>query len=265
MKCQSGIYKFENISNGKVYVGSASYLGSRRRSHLRALRSGTHYNTKLQRAWNKHGPDCFVYSVIEFVEDKSTLRSREQYWMDLLNAVAGGYNILPFAGSMFSFKMSAEAKAKISAKNKGKKRTPEQCEAIRARATGRRQTPEQAKRHSEFMMGRKPSAAHLAAQVIGIRSPATRAKISAAGKGRVKSAEHMEKIRAALARPEVKEKLSRRSRAQPGRSFTQEQRAELAERVRARWADPKMREKYILARRANPMRPRKENAQPSLF
>lgn len=42
----------------------------------------THQNAYLQNAYNKHGEDMFVMSILELTNDLSI---REQYWIDLLN------------------------------------------------------------------------------------------------------------------------------------------------------------------------------------
>jgi group I intron endonuclease len=250
MKCGSGIYKFENLITKKVYVGSASYLGTRRRHHLAALRSGSHYNAKWQNAWDKYGAENFAYTVIEYVADKSQLRVREQYWMDALDAVKSGYNILPTAGSMLNFKLSESAKAKISAAHTGRKWTEAQKKNLSAAKMGGKQSPEQAVRHSKFMTGRKPSAEHLAAQIDAVRRPETRAKISAGSKGRAKSEAHVAKIKEALARPEVKLKLLARRNHNLGRKITPEMKAHLSKKAKERWANPEQRAKFVAIRRS---------------
>lgn len=208
----SGIYKFTNKVNGKSYVGSASYLDSRKRTHLRDLRAGTHYNTKFQAAWNKYGAQAFDYSVIELVDDMGLLRAREQHWMDALNVVAEGYNILPKAGSMSNYKHTEETKKKMSAAKMGSVFTEAHKKAISIGKTGAKQTDEQRARQSAFMKSWRMSDEQRAAQLTALRSPEVRAKISATSKGRVFTEEHRKNLRAALARPEVVLKLRNRGK-----------------------------------------------------
>ena len=97
----SAIYKIENLINGKIYIGSASFLYSRWGRHRKRLREGKHYNAHLQAAWNKYGEDQFQFSIVERVESKKHLIEREQYWLDrtqCYNRVVG-YNIAKSAGS----------------------------------------------------------------------------------------------------------------------------------------------------------------------
>ncbi|MCR4299295.1 MAG: GIY-YIG nuclease family protein, partial [Gallionella sp.] len=69
----SGIYKIEHTTSGKVYIGSAADLVKRFSTHRVALRKSKHPNSKLQRAWNKYGEAEFMFSIIEPVEEKARL------------------------------------------------------------------------------------------------------------------------------------------------------------------------------------------------
>ena len=109
----SGIYKITNTLNGRVYVGQSCNIENRLAAHRRYLVRGVHENQRLQRAWNKYGPDCFAFDVIEAVNDNAELTDREQYWIDALNASGvGGYNMCPAAGSCKGYKHSEESISK---------------------------------------------------------------------------------------------------------------------------------------------------------
>lgn len=86
VESSSGIYKIENLVNGKCYIGSAVAFVRRFSSHKSMLNSGKHDNSHLQRAFNKYGQDAFVFSVVEVVKDSSVLCQREQYHLDLLRS-----------------------------------------------------------------------------------------------------------------------------------------------------------------------------------
>lgn len=122
----SGVYKIENRADGKVYIGSAVDIGKRWSVHLHLLRGGKHHSNHLQSAWNKYGQEVFGFFIIEFVEDKSTLITREQYWLDFYHSANDrlGYNICPTAGSQLGFTHSVETREKISAVQRGGKRGP---------------------------------------------------------------------------------------------------------------------------------------------
>ena len=77
LKSRHGIYQITNTVNGKFYVGSAVNLGGRYSQHLSDLKLQKHANGRLQNAWNKYGEDSFVFSVLEFVDDKTKLRSEK--------------------------------------------------------------------------------------------------------------------------------------------------------------------------------------------
>lgn len=75
-----GVYKIENIVNGKMYIGQSRDINDRWRHHIRSLNNNTHHNCHLQKAWNKYGEESFLFSVIEYCEE-STLSDREMYYI----------------------------------------------------------------------------------------------------------------------------------------------------------------------------------------
>lgn len=79
---KSGIYKITNTINEKVYVGQSKNLNTRFTNHLYRINRGEHHNEYLQRSFDKHGEDKFVYEILEEIEDLSILDSREKYWID---------------------------------------------------------------------------------------------------------------------------------------------------------------------------------------
>jgi group I intron endonuclease len=66
------IYQITNMENGKYYIGSAESFERRRWQHTYDLKKGTHKNPRLQAAWNKYGPDAFVFEVLETVPEGRT-------------------------------------------------------------------------------------------------------------------------------------------------------------------------------------------------
>ena len=74
----------------KVYIGSTVSPKSRDSSHYSSLVKGTHTNTKLQRAYNKHKE--YKFEIIE--ECKRVDRwKRESHWIIEYNSIDAGYNI----------------------------------------------------------------------------------------------------------------------------------------------------------------------------
>ena len=94
----SGIYKID-LGTDKVYIGSSKNIDKRLNSHLSKLRRGSHSNQKLQRAFDKHGEDCFNYKIIEEEVNENKLLKLEQYYLDNHIDFTKDYNICKVAGS----------------------------------------------------------------------------------------------------------------------------------------------------------------------
>lgn len=140
-----GIYQIRNLVNGKCYVGSAVSIYRRWNLHEWQLEDKSHCNLKLQRAWNKYGPEAFVFEILELCP-KSLLTSREQFWMDSLGVVKGGYNIEPTARSPLGRRWRKSSKEKAS----------ESALRVAADPEERRRRSERAKRqHAEGKLGRQ--------------------------------------------------------------------------------------------------------------
>lgn len=88
-----GIYKIENINNGKKYIGSSKNIETRWKQHQRNLILGKHHSSKLQRAYNTlQNKEHLIYEIIEEVEFEEDLLTREKYYIDLYNSFYNGYN-----------------------------------------------------------------------------------------------------------------------------------------------------------------------------
>ena len=117
---RSGIYVIKNLSNSKVYVGSAVDIRRRVQGHIRDLTNNKHHSVHLQRAWNYHGVRSFALEVVEEVEIIELIQ-KEQFYMDKLRAAnkRHGYNIYPMAGSALGVKHRAAVRAAMSRRRKG--------------------------------------------------------------------------------------------------------------------------------------------------
>jgi group I intron endonuclease len=69
----TGIYRIVNTVSNKAYVGQSLRVKKRVQEHFRLLRLGKHTNTHLQRSYNKHGEDAFVWELEVLCEDASDL------------------------------------------------------------------------------------------------------------------------------------------------------------------------------------------------
>ena len=176
---RSGIYRFVHVETGRCYVGSSVCIKRRWYEHMLALKNGDHHSPFLQNAWDKYGPDAFLFEILEEC-DEVDLVVKEQFWMDRLDSA---FNMCPAAISCLGYQHTEETKERMRQARLGTTHSDETKAKISAVTKGRKLTPE-----------------HIA-------------KIST--KGRVLTEEHRAKIGAALAgKPKSIEARANMSRAQ---------------------------------------------------
>lgn len=180
------IYAIINIIDDKLYVGQAADKDYRWREHRKQLRGFYHHNLYLQRAWSKYGEQNFIFVVLEVLDDVLKLNDRESHWARILNA---DYNIALAGQGMRGYKHTDEARQNMSKSHKGKiQHSDEYKQKLSERMKGnswnkgRKQSPEWV----EMMRGLHTGK---------IVSTETRAKRSAAMKGRPLTEEHKQKLR----------------------------------------------------------------------
>ncbi len=165
-----GIYRITCKPTGKFYIGSAVNLRRRRNEHFGSLRNNRHHSITMQNAWNKYGPDAFIFEVLEYILLPELLIAREQYWLDTLKPFGKrGFNLAMLADSRLGTKQPPEAIEKVRQHHLGRKNSEE---TIRKRAlsiTGREYTAETRRKIGLASLGRK-------------HTPETRAKMSIAVK-----------------------------------------------------------------------------------
>ena len=85
----TGIYKFTNTINNKVYIGQSVDVQHRKREHLRH-KEDSYFHKALQ----KHGNNNFIFEVLEEC-DKTLLNEREKHWISYYqsNERDKGYNL----------------------------------------------------------------------------------------------------------------------------------------------------------------------------
>jgi len=151
----SGIYAIINRVDGKRYIGSAACLKTRISYHRSMLRNDRHDNSHLQRAWNRYGENNFSFFIIQFCAI-ADLIEKEAWWMWLTCACDRrlGYNLDRIATHKLHCE---ETKRKISAAHIGKKATPEARAKMSAFQKGRKhlipKSAEMRAKYSKALMG----------------------------------------------------------------------------------------------------------------
>lgn len=198
-----GIYKIDNLINGKVYIGQVMNIDKRWKEHINSLNAQSHYNNYLQRAWNKYGQENFKFEVLEECEE-SELTEREQYWIDYYGGLnsSNNYNlreadkcgklsnvtIQKRTETRKSFKHSEETKRKISQSHIGIKHSKETKQKLSDLHKGKKlsedtinKLKQSAYKNKDKLLGRK-------------LSDKTKEKIRQAHLGKSLSEEHKRKI-----------------------------------------------------------------------
>lgn len=234
---RSGIYKIENMLNGKCYVGSAVVLKRRLIKHKTELNCGKHHSQKLQRAWKKYGSDSFLFEVIEYVEDPQDLIAREQEWIDTFLSAETGYNVCAVAGSALGVKKSPASIARTAQAHRGMKRSEQTRQRIRDARAKQPPMTEDA-RHKLAIAG--------TGRVV---SDETRAKLSAANKGRKMTEAQIEANRHRQLGKSLSDAAKEKLRiSSTGRKHTDEARAKMSARQIGRKMSPEDVAKSVAAR-----------------
>lgn len=195
----SGIYRIVCLATGKPYIGSAINLANRCRLHFHHLRQNKHHSITLQRAWDKHGEESFVFEVLELVLP-AFLIEREQHWLDTFKPFGeNGYNINPVAGSRLGASVSPESREKLRLANLGKT-----------------YSEETKRKHSEAGLKR-------------VQTQATREKVRQIRLGTKRSLETRERLRTShLGQKQSTETIKKRSLALTGRPVSDETRERIS-------------------------------------
>ena len=202
------VYKITNTVNGKIYIGKwqGSDVQRRWQTHVQTAMTGRGYH--LHSAIRKYGADHFTIEIIGSADSKSNLAALERTLIASYNATNSevGYNIAPGGEGGFSYSgkrnpfygkhHTAETKATLSLKcgRVGRKKTIEEIEKLRLSHLGRSFSKEHCQHISEAKRGTPLSEQRRVECIVQLRSlkrtPEWGARISAALKGKPKSAEH---------------------------------------------------------------------------
>ena len=88
-----GIYKIENLINGKKYIGQSIHIEKRwateKRDAFNEKKASYHY--PLSKAFRKYGIENFSFEIIEECLQEE-LNDKEKYWVAFYDSFYSGYN-----------------------------------------------------------------------------------------------------------------------------------------------------------------------------
>lgn len=147
-----GIYKIENLVDGKVYIGQSINVSNRLANHKSDLKHNRHHNTYLQHAYNKYGVENFDFSIICECDMQELDRLERYYIVEVYDSIDRdkGYN-RENGGNLYKI-ASPETKEKISVAGKNRFKDPKELELNRQRAKRRFEDPEE---HVKMSMAQK--------------------------------------------------------------------------------------------------------------
>jgi len=119
------IYIYENLINGKVYIGQTIDL--KRRDYLHTYDGKN--SMYIDRAIKKYGRDNFSLNIITSSDSQEIADEDEKYWIARARELLGKENVYNITDGgehiMSGRKHTQEAKEKISKANKGRKHSEE--------------------------------------------------------------------------------------------------------------------------------------------
>ncbi len=163
-----GIYKIENLINGKCYIGQSIHVKYRDNIHFSQLRNNKGHNQHLQNSYNKYGKDVFRFTILLFCEEFELTRY-EKLLDKHYKKLNLSYNIRECADSNKGQVRSREERIRLSIYHSGKHLSDETKRILRDINIGKR------RKHSEETK-RKISEAHKG--ISHAQSEATKKKIS---------------------------------------------------------------------------------------
>lgn len=116
------IYKITNLINDKFYIGQTNDFKRRFKDHIYDAISKK-LDTYLCRAIRKYGKDNFIMEIIEIAQTHELVLEREIYWTRLHKYLHPNmyYNLTDGGEGRIGYKLSNEAKKKLSENRKGEK------------------------------------------------------------------------------------------------------------------------------------------------
>lgn len=87
------IYKIENLTNHKKYIGLTNNIARRRSRHFTDLKCNRHDNNFLQKEYNIYGKENFSFEIIfEGDINYKEISEKEKYYIKFYDSYKNGYN-----------------------------------------------------------------------------------------------------------------------------------------------------------------------------
>jgi group I intron endonuclease len=118
-KNKSGVYRFINKKNGKIYVGSSVDLERRFRKYFNISFLKRENKSRINNALMLHGYENFRVEILEYCEPSDCIK-KEQIYLDLLKPPGRRRRPGETAGSLLGFKHTDEVLKKMSKARQGK-------------------------------------------------------------------------------------------------------------------------------------------------
>ena len=99
VKKMTGIYKYKNKINGRIYIGQSTDIEHRYKQHLYDAKNRTEKSTGIDIAINKYGIENFCFEILEEC-DVNQLDERERFWINYYDSYHNGYNRTVGGGSL---------------------------------------------------------------------------------------------------------------------------------------------------------------------
>ena len=87
---KSGIYMIKNTKNNKCYIGQSKNVYKRMKEHKQTMKYKRE-NKKFNKDLEKYNIKDFKFEILELCDIKK-LNKREEYYSNLYNSIANGYN-----------------------------------------------------------------------------------------------------------------------------------------------------------------------------
>ena len=148
-----GVYAIVNTASQKVYVGSSKNVNKRFLCHASFLRNGKHHCAHLQSSFDLNGPKAFQFRILAECSTREEAQALEQAMLDIWHG--DFYNASKRADHLHRLDrpLDEATKQKISVKNSGAFRSPEQrkliSESLKKRYQDGMQSPQLGRTHSD--------------------------------------------------------------------------------------------------------------------